>query len=104
MQKKRKSPTGFIAVCQCGEIIGAMDYTRTERKEAGKIIGEWLASGCTVQPKFVSTWSVTVTSCKCEDAPQETMEEKPEQPTTEQSTQPTGYECGCECPCACHSR
>jgi hypothetical protein len=82
--QKRKSPTGFIAICQCGEITGAMDYTRTCRKEAGKIIGEWLAKGCTVQPKFLRTWSVNVTCCKCEDAPQNTMEAKPEQPTTTQ--------------------
>lgn len=73
--RKKKSPTGFIAICQCGEITGAMDYTRTERREAGKIIGEWLAGGCTVQPKFDGTWSVTVRCCKCEEAPQDTMEQ-----------------------------
>jgi (2Fe-2S) ferredoxin len=75
MQKKKLNPTGFVAICQCGEITGAMDYTRTDRKDAGKIIGEWLAKGCTVQPKFVGTWSVTVTSCKCEDAPQESVKQ-----------------------------
>ena len=67
---KKQKPTGFIAICQCGEVVGAMDYIRTERKDAGKIIGKWLAKGCTVQPKFVGIWSVTVTACKCKDAPQ----------------------------------
>lgn len=64
---KSKQPSGFIAICQCGQIVGALDFNRTDRKEAGKILGEWLWSGCTVQPKFESSWSVQVTACVCND-------------------------------------
>lgn len=60
-----KKPNGFIARCQCGNIIGAMDYKRTDRKEAGKILGEWLAKGCTVEPVFETSWSTTIKQCDC---------------------------------------
>ena len=64
---KKKNPIGFIAICQCGNVVGAMDYHRTERKEAGKILGEWLASGCTVEPKFEDIWQITIGNCICND-------------------------------------
>lgn len=61
----KKKPTGFVAICQYKEIIGAMGYNRTDRKEAGKILGKWLADGCTVEPRFTGTWQETITRCKC---------------------------------------
>jgi len=67
MATKRK-PTGFVATCQCGVVVGAMDYARTDRKESGRILGDWLANGCTVAPRFDFTWSVTVEPCRCEPA------------------------------------
>lgn len=42
-----------------------MDYTRTDRKEEGKILGKWLADGCTVESRFTGTWRETITHCKC---------------------------------------
>ena len=63
----KRKPTGFVAICQCGEKVGAMDYTKTDRKEAGKILGEWLANGCTVEPRFIGTWRETITCCKCKN-------------------------------------
>lgn len=86
---ERKQPTGFVAKCQCGAIVGAMDYrmcdsTRsvlaviqrlphlnplshrmTSRREAGETLGRWLHYGCTVEPRFAETWSVDVGSCLC---------------------------------------
>lgn len=64
----RRKPTGFLATCQCGVVIGAMDYQRTERRDAGKLLGEWLAHGCTVSPQFSGTWSVNVAACRCSEA------------------------------------
>lgn len=69
-----KQPSGFIAKCQCGSITGALDYDRTDRRDAGKIMGEWLARGCTVEPRFGGTWTETITACKC---PSEGKEPKP---------------------------
>lgn len=63
----KKKPTGFIAVCQCGEKIGALDYKRTDQKKAGQIIGAWLADGCIVVPKFESSWSEKISACKCQN-------------------------------------
>lgn len=60
-----RKPSGFIAKCQCGAITGAMDYNRTDRKDAGKILGEWLERGCTVEPRFGSEWTEHISSCKC---------------------------------------
>ncbi|HED35069.1 MAG TPA: hypothetical protein ENJ08_12795 [Gammaproteobacteria bacterium] len=61
----KKKPTGFVAICQCGVVIGAMDYLRTDRKQAGRILGKWLNDGCTIRPEFDSTFSVTVRQCQC---------------------------------------
>lgn len=63
---KRQDLTGFVAICQCGETIGALDYDRMKLKESGKIIGKWLTKGCWVEPKFGGAWSVNITGCKCE--------------------------------------
>lgn len=65
MAKKHK-PSGFVAVCQCGQTVGAMDYNRTDNKEAGKILGKWLFDGCTVSPRFGGSWSVEINNCKCD--------------------------------------
>ena len=68
MKVKRK-PRGFAAICQCGEVVGALDYERTDRKKAGHIIGKWLHDGCTVQPQFGKLWTIEVSFCKCSDRP-----------------------------------
>lgn len=62
----KKKPTGFKAQCQCGVIIGALDYTRTDRKESGKIMGQWLHDGCMIIPQFDSGWQTTVNFCQCD--------------------------------------
>lgn len=62
----KRKPTGFVATCQCGVIVGAMDYARTDRREAGAMLGRWLHDGCTVEPRFAGTWSATVEACRCE--------------------------------------
>ena len=62
----KQKPTGYVATCQCGAIVGAMDYERTDRREAGKIIGQWLHDGCIVAPRFSGTWSATIEACRCE--------------------------------------
>jgi hypothetical protein len=68
-------PKGFIAICQCGLTVGAMDYERTDRKDAGKILGSWIADGCIIQPQFTGTWSVTVSHCECEAVDTEQTQE-----------------------------
>lgn len=68
MMKRR--PTGFVATCRCGIVIGAMDFERTDRKEAGRILGEWLYSGCSVDPRFGNAWSDTVKPCGCKASDQ----------------------------------
>lgn len=62
---KKERPSGFVATCRCGVVIGAMDFDRTERKDAGRILGQWLFDGCTVAPYFAGTWSVHVLACRC---------------------------------------
>lgn len=62
---KRSRPTGFVAVCRCGQTVGALDANRTERKEMGQILGRWLFEGCTVSPRFDGTWSAAIESCLC---------------------------------------
>ena len=62
----KQPPTGFVAKCRCGSAIGAMDYDRTERTEAARMLGKWLMDGCTVEPRFGDLWSEELTPCKCE--------------------------------------
>ena len=76
MQKKKPSPNGFIAICECGAVVGALDFNRTDRKDAGNIISEWLMTGHTVKPMYGAYWSVPLEGCRCisdEDAAQEEM-------------------------------
>lgn len=63
-----RKPNGFVAKCQCGVFIGAMDLNRTDRKDAGRILGEWLFKGCTVEPRFAGTWTAAIEPCKCKQA------------------------------------
>lgn len=61
----KRKPIGFVATCQCGVVVGALDYERTDRKEAGRIMGKWLHDGCAVTPRF-GPWAVTVFPCVCD--------------------------------------
>ena len=65
----KRKPTGFVAICQCGLIVGAIDITRTPNKEAGQILGKWLHDGCTVDPRFEGTWDAHVMPCRCRKQP-----------------------------------
>jgi len=62
----KHKPNGYIAICQCGRTVGAMSLDRTERKEAGQLLGQWISDGCILQPKFDCIWSAEVTSCVCD--------------------------------------
>lgn len=68
MAKRR--PSGFVATCQCGVVVGAMDFNRTERRDAGKILGQWLFDGCSVDPRFEGCWRADVAQCKCNNKEQ----------------------------------
>lgn len=46
-----------------------MDYERTDRQEAGRILGVWLVEGNTIEPRFAGTWSETVERCTCDASP-----------------------------------
>lgn len=82
----KRKPRGFVATCQCGLVVGAMDAERTPRADAGKLLGKWLADGCTVAPRFDGTWSVHVRLCKCDaDSP----------PAAETSAEYQGRRCMC---------
>lgn len=64
----KRKPTGFVAICQCSKIIGALDATRTQPGEAGKILGKWLFDGCTVMPHFTTEWAAGIEPCACTQA------------------------------------
>jgi hypothetical protein len=63
----KRKPTGFVATCQCGLVVGAMDATRTDRNDAGHILGKWLSEGCTIEPRFTGTWVAEVKKCQCDE-------------------------------------
>lgn len=61
----KKKPTGFVAVCQCGKTVGAIDVEATPQKDAASLLGRWLMNGCTVSPRFTGTWSAQIEPCEC---------------------------------------
>jgi hypothetical protein len=67
VQKRVKlKPTGFVAKCQCGVYIGAVDIRRTRNEDVSKLLGKWLfTDGCTVEPRFDGTWMETISPCQC---------------------------------------
>lgn len=69
----RPTPTGFVARCQCGVYIGAIDVTGTLRADSAKWVGEWLLDGYTVEPRFGSWQQKLGPRCKC-DANKQTQE------------------------------
>lgn len=64
---EKRKPTGFVAVCQCGKAVGAIDLERSERADASRLLGRWLMDGCTVHPQFTSTWAAHIAPCECDD-------------------------------------
>lgn len=82
----KREPTGFVAKCQCGVYVGALDYDRIDREGAGKLMGRWLADGCTVEPRFEGTWSETIKPCECN---------KPAHSTTCGTRSYPGGKCNC---------
>lgn len=64
-RREMSQPDGFVAKCPfCGTTTGAMDYTRTSKKDAAAILGKWLMAGKTIEPKWGS-WCATVENCQC---------------------------------------
>jgi hypothetical protein len=61
----KEQPTGCIARCKCGAIIGAVDFNRMDRKDAGKLLGKWLYKGYTLEPRFGDCWEIFFTECHC---------------------------------------
>lgn len=62
----KRKPTGFVAVCQCTVTTGALDLKRTDHADVSRLLGKWLADGCT----FDGTWEAQIQRCQCADNPQ----------------------------------
>jgi len=65
----RKRPTGFVATCQCGKEVGALDVERAGREDTARLLGMWLMQGCTVAPRFTANWSASIEMCECGKTP-----------------------------------
>ncbi|GAA3721349.1 hypothetical protein GCM10022421_32460 [Oceanisphaera sediminis] len=66
--RNKARPNGFVARCQCGVCVGALDANRTEQNDMGKLLGKWLFDGCTVEPLFGHRNEVTISNCRCKEA------------------------------------
>ena len=65
----KRRPVGYVATCQCARDVGVIDLERTPRSDAGRLLGKWIAAGCTLTPKFGGNWAVEVSRCVCEPTP-----------------------------------
>ena len=65
----KRKPTGFVAICQCKVTTGALDLKRTDHAEVSRLLGKWLADGCTVEPRFDGTWEAQIQRCQCANNP-----------------------------------
>lgn len=70
----KRTPTGYVARCQCGALVGAMDRLRTPANDAGKILGAWLSDGYTIEPRFSDNWDESLEACRCDPLRPATME------------------------------
>lgn len=61
-----RTPTGFVAKCQCGATVAALDALRTPHSAKVTYLLSWLADGWTVEPRFSGTWSAQVEPCRCD--------------------------------------
>ncbi len=64
----RRKPTGFVATCQCGHNVGALDLERSPREDTARLLGQWLMHGCTITPRFTGSWSAQIEQCACDAA------------------------------------
>lgn len=76
-------PYGYVALCRCGFYTGALDATRTDRKEMASILGEWLINGKTVEPRFDPNWEVALRSCRCGEKSKANAKDLPPAKSTE---------------------
>lgn len=67
MSKRKKgkgTPTGFIAICRCGNIVGVLNYRNTPQEQIGAIMGEWFHKGYNVQARF-GRFNHKIQKCEC---------------------------------------
>jgi hypothetical protein len=62
---RKPRPTGFVATCRCGVVVGALDSMRSDPRDSSKILGRWLREGCSVEPRFTGSWHVSIAACRC---------------------------------------
>lgn len=75
---RKPRPTGFVATCRCGVVVGALDYLRSHSRESSEVLGRWLMDGCTIEPRFGHGWQVLIEACRCHmDFPDSPPEEAP---------------------------
>jgi hypothetical protein len=60
----RNIPTGYVAKCQCGKYVGAIDAERTPISEISQMVSRWFSEGLAVEPRF-GKWDQFLESCKC---------------------------------------
>lgn len=60
-----KRPTGYIATCQCGSIVGALDLQRCDEETVAHMLGKWVAQGRALSPMFEPHWTAAITGCTC---------------------------------------
>lgn len=91
----KRKPVGYVATCQCARDVGVIDLERTPRAQAGKLLGHWVAEGCTLTPKFGGNWAVEVSRCVCK---------RPAWDGKYRDTCPVGGRClqGCQSNEPCH--
>jgi hypothetical protein len=66
---EKKKPTGFVAICQCGVAVGALDLVMSDRRDVARLLGAWLMDGCVVHPQFGGGWAAYLEPCKCGQQP-----------------------------------
>jgi hypothetical protein len=63
----RGTPEAWVATCQCGQTIGAVDRLRSPASEVSAALTGWLHRGCTIEPRWGS-FSASISPCTCEPA------------------------------------
>lgn len=59
-------PAGYVAHCQCGEVVGVVDFSKTDSAAAALLFKQWLDDGCALYPVFSARFSIVVGKCGCD--------------------------------------
>jgi hypothetical protein len=67
MSEDLNQPTGWMALCKCGERVARITPEQLSTSEGMEELSEWMSTGKIIFPVFGKKWpeNLRISSCKC---------------------------------------